>query len=95
MSHLSHEEIRHHVKIYISVFLALAFLTIVTVAISTFHLPVLPAICIALLIASIKGSLVAAFFMHLSTEKKIILSILVLAAVFFLALLILPALTSA
>ncbi len=95
MSDLSPEAIKRHVKIYIGVFTALAFFTVVTVAVSYFHLPVVPAICVALVIATIKASLVAAFFMHLSAEKRIIYSVLILTAVFFLVLLILPALTSA
>ena len=95
MSELSHEEIKHHIKIYIGVFVALAFLTIATVAIAGFHLPLVPAVTIALLIATIKGSLVATFFMHLGWEKKIIYWILVLTVIFFVVLLILPAVSSA
>jgi caa(3)-type oxidase subunit IV len=45
------------------------------------------AIFVGLLIASIKGYLVAANFMHLNSEKKIIYWILLLT-VFFLALLL-------
>ena len=73
MSRLSQDEVKHHVKIYIRVFIALACLTILTVAVSYFHLPIGWAVVIALLIACFKGSLVAAFFMHLSGEKRIIL----------------------
>ena len=47
----------------------------------------------ALLVATIKGSLVACYFMHLISEKKLILAVLVLTAVFFVALLALPVLT--
>ncbi len=80
---------KHHVKIYIRVFVALACLTALTVAVSYFHLPILWAVIIALSIASFKGSLVAAFFMHLSGEKKIILAILLLTILFFSFILIL------
>jgi len=86
-------DIDRHVKIYISVFVALMVLTIVTVAISRFHLPVPIAVAVALLVATIKGSLVACYFMHLISEKKLILAVLVLTAVFFVALLTLPAVT--
>lgn len=87
---LSPEEIKRHVKIYISVFAALAFLTIVTVTVSYLRLPPLQAIFVALIIATIKGSLVACFFMHLISEKQVIFSILIFTFIFFLGLLILP-----
>lgn len=89
MSH-GQEDIQKHVKIYVGVFLALMTLTILTVAVSYFHLPVLPAVLIALAIATVKGSLVAGFFMHLVQEKPIVLWILLLAALLVIPLLILP-----
>lgn len=87
------EEINKHVRIYITVFVALAGLTVVTVAVSYWHLPVLPAVTLALVIATIKGSLVACYFMHLISEKRLILWVLVLTGLFFLVLLLLPVLT--
>lgn len=93
MSHLSQEEVKHHVKIYIRVFIALAILTVLTVAVSYFHLPVVWAVIVALVIASFKGSLVAAFFMHLSGEKKIIFAILLFTVLFFLFVLVLPSIS--
>ena len=48
---------------------------------------------VALLVATIKGSLVACYFMHLVSEKKLIYAVLVLTVVFFIALLALPAVT--
>ena len=90
MEGLSKEELQRHVRIYISVFVALAFLTLVTVTISYLHLSVLPAVLVALFIATIKGTLVACFFMHLISEKAVIISVLIFTLVFFLALLILP-----
>jgi cytochrome c oxidase subunit IV len=95
MHEVTEETAKKQVKIYITVFVALAILTVVTVAISYLRLPVKLAIIAALLVAVFKSSLVAAFFMHLTTEKKIILSILVLTIFFFLMLLLLPAATSA
>ena len=86
-------DIDKHVRIYITVFVALLVLTIVTVAISRFHLPVHQAVTIALIVATIKGSLVACYFMHLISEKKLILAVLALTAVFFIALLALPVVT--
>jgi cytochrome c oxidase subunit 4 len=86
-------DIDRHVRIYISVFVALMVLTIVTVAISRFHLPVPVAVTVALIVALIKGSLVACYFMHLISEKKLILAVLGLTTVFFIVLLALPVLT--
>jgi cytochrome c oxidase subunit IV len=86
-------DIDHHVRIYITVFVALMVLTIVTVAVSRFHLPVPIAVSLALLVATIKGSLVACYFMHLISEKKLIIAVLALTAVFFIALMALPILT--
>jgi cytochrome c oxidase subunit IV len=86
-------DIDRHVRIYITVFVALMVLTIVTVAISRFHLPVPMAIAVALLVAIIKGSLVACYFMHLISEKKLIYAVLALTVAFFIALMALPVLT--
>ena len=68
-------------------------LTIVTVAISRLHLSVPVAVTVALLVATIKGSLVACYFMHLISEKKLIYAVLGLTVVFFIALLALPVFT--
>ena len=86
-------DIDKHVRIYITVFVALMVLTIVTVAVSRFHLPVPIAVTVALLVAIIKGSLVACYFMHLISEKKLIYAVLALTAFFFVALLALPIFT--
>ena len=92
MSAHSEEAVKKQVALYIRVFLALMALTVVTVAVSYLHMPILWAVAAALLIASIKASLVAAFFMHLSNEKKIIVYVLILTFFFFLFLLIVPSL---
>jgi cytochrome c oxidase subunit 4 len=86
-------DIDRHVRIYITVFVALMVLTIITVAISYLHLPIAAAVSVALLVATIKGSLVACYFMHLISEKKLIYAVLLLTIVFFAALLSLPAIT--
>ena len=86
-------DIDRHVKVYITVFVALMVLTIITVAISRYHLPVAMAVTVALLVATIKGSLVACYFMHLISEKKLIIAVLALTAFFFVALLTLPVVT--
>jgi cytochrome c oxidase subunit IV len=86
-------DIDRHVRVYITVFVALMALTIITVAISYLHLPVPLAVTVALLVATVKGSLVACYFMHLISEKKLIIAVLVLTALFFVALVALPVLT--
>jgi cytochrome c oxidase subunit IV len=86
-------DIDKHVKIYITVFVALMVLTIITVAISRVHLPVPMAVTAALIVAIVKGSLVACYFMHLVSEKKLIYAVLVLTVAFFIALMVLPVVT--
>lgn len=86
-------DIDRHVRVYITVFAALMVLTIITVAISYLHLSVPVAVTVALVVASVKGSLVACYFMHLISERKLIYAVLVLTVVFFAALLALPAVT--
>ena len=87
-------DLRKHVRAYILVFVTLMALTLITVAVSYLHLPVHQAIVVALLIASVKGSLVACYFMHLISEKKLILWVLLLTVVFFIVLLLVPTFTA-
>lgn len=86
----SAEEIKKETRIYILVFVSLAALTLITVGVSYLDLGVGAGIALALFIAAIKGSLVAAFFMHLLSERKLIYAVLLLTLVFFVALLVLP-----
>ena len=84
------EEIKKETRVYLIVFVALAALTIITVAVSYLHLTGWRAIGVALLIAMVKGFLVAGFFMHLLSEKKLIYSVLILTVVFLAVLLWVP-----
>jgi cytochrome c oxidase subunit 4 len=86
-------DIDRHVRVYITVFVALMALTIITVAVSYLDLAVPLAVTVALIIAIVKGSLVAGYFMHLVSEKKLIYAVLVLTVAFFIALLALPIFT--
>jgi cytochrome c oxidase subunit 4 len=86
-------DIDRHVRIYITVFFALMVLTVITVAISYLDLSVPMAVTVALFVATIKGALVAGYFMHLVSEKKLIYAVLVLTVLFFIALMALPSLT--
>ena len=90
----SAEDIRKHVRIYIGVFVALAALTIITVGLSYLELPGFWHIGFALIVATIKGALVACYFMHLISEKTIIYAVLVLCMLFFVFLMFLPTATS-
>ena len=88
------EDIQKHLGKYYVVFVALLCLTAVTVGVSYLKLERPIAIAVALVIASIKAGLVAAVFMHLISEKKVIYAVLLLTAFFFLLVLMLPVLTS-
>jgi cytochrome c oxidase subunit 4 len=94
--HAGHDpaEIDKHVRTYIIVFATLLVLTFVTVAVSYLHLSVGPAVAVALVVASFKASLVALFFMHLISERQVILMILGLTVAFAVVLLVLPAITN-
>ena len=88
----STEEVRKHLKTYYIVFGSLAVLTVVTVAVAFLHLPIVAAVGVAMVIALLKGSLVASFFMHLVSERGMIFWILALCVFFFLFLLLVPSL---
>ena len=94
MSDAHAADIQKHVKTYLMVFGALMVLTVVTVGISYLRLEVHEAIMIALAVATVKGSLVALYFMHLNHERKLIYYALMLTAVFFLFLMIIPLATN-
>ena len=83
-------DIQRHIKVYMTIFAALAVLTILTVAASYLDLSTGEAILLALTIASVKGSLVAGYFMHLISEKALITWILMLTAGFFFVLMFIP-----
>jgi len=85
-----HESFEHHVRRYLYVFYALIFGTIVTVLASYIpfgHRSI--NIGVALFIASSKAFLVAGYFMHLISERKMIYGILVFTAFFFVGLMFL------
>jgi caa(3)-type oxidase subunit IV len=79
----SPEAVQKEIRKYLIVFGMLAILTVITVGISQLHLPTPQAIALGLVVATIKGSLVAAFFMHLLSERKLIYAVLVLTVFFF------------
>jgi cytochrome c oxidase subunit 4 len=79
----SPEAVSKEIRKYLIVFGSLALLTVITVAISYLHLPKWQAITLALVVASVKGTLVAAFFMHLLSERRLIYAVLLLTVFFF------------
>ena len=86
-------DIDRHVRVYITVFVALMALTVITVAVSYLDLPPAMAVTVALFVATVKGSLVACYFMHLISEKRLIYAVLVITVVNFAVLLALPVFT--
>ena len=91
----SHADIGRHVRVYMMVFGALLVLTAATVgAWKLQFLTAGSAIALALAIALCKAGLVALYFMHLSSEKKMIYWLLALTFVFFVVLLLVPMLAS-
>lgn len=87
-------DVREEVGRYLRVFAALLVLTGVTVGASYFHLVAPLAITVALVIATLKGSLVVSFFMHLVGERPVIFAALALTAVLLTALIALPLLVT-
>jgi len=85
-----HADIDRQVKIYILVFVSLMALTMVTVAVSRLHLPIGGAVAVALVVATVKGGLVAGYFMHLVSERKLVYWVLGFTVAFFFAVLLLP-----
>ena len=75
---------------YKIVFASLAVLTVVTVLAAYLEVSFAMAVTLALIIATIKGSLVACYFMHLISEKKLIYSFLVITAIFLIVMFVLP-----
>jgi len=86
----AHDDFKHHLKRYLFVFYALLFGTLITVGAS--YIPFGNRevnIGVALFIAICKASLVACYFMHLISERKMIFGVLAFTAVFFIGLMFL------
>jgi cytochrome c oxidase subunit IV len=87
MTAQDHESFARHVRGYLYVFYALLFGTLITVGAS--YIPFGNHeinIAVALFIACGKASLVAGYFMHLLSERKLIYGLLGFTAFFFLGL---------
>jgi len=73
-------------RTYVAVYGALMVATAVTVGASALHLTMLATAGVALAIAATKASLVAAYFMHLKWETRIVRGAVALALFLFVAL---------
>ena len=88
--HAHADDFSHHIRKYLYVFYALLFGTLITVGAS--YIPFghhYLNVGVALLIAFAKASLVACYFMHLISERKMTYGILLFTAFFFLGLMFL------
>ena len=88
--HSDSESIKKSIRTYMMVGAALFVFTGITVAVNQVHLAVPAAIAVALIIATMKGSMVASVFMHLSHEKKWIYGALILTVIGFVVLMTVP-----
>ena len=92
--HSDVESVRNSVRTYFKVGAALFVFTVITVAVNQVHLAIPFAITVALIIATMKGSMVASVFMHLSHEKRWIYGALVLTVLGFIILMTVPSFTN-
>ncbi len=86
-------EVQKSIRKYLMIGVALLVFTGITVAANGFHFAVPLAITVALIIALMKGSMVAAVFMHLSNERRWIYGALALTVAFFIVLIFVPLFT--
>lgn len=83
----SPDAIAKHLKVYVLVFIALLIGTVITVGMYYVHLQTIAmTVAVALVVATTKASLVAAYFMHLASERKSIYTVLAVTAFFFVGL---------
>src|SRR5256885_7885611 len=79
--------VHQHVKRYVMVGITLVVFTGITVALSYVDFGTRKAnIGVAMLVATLKAGLVAAIFMHLAAEKRLIYRVLIFTGLFVLAL---------
>jgi cytochrome c oxidase subunit 4 len=84
--HVAHD-VSKHIRAYLLVGLTLIVFTAITVGLSYVDFGTQKAnVAVAMLVATFKAALVAAIFMHLSNEKRMIYRVLIFTAFFVLAL---------
>ena len=79
-----------HPKIFWTVGAILFVLTAGTVWASTWEIGAGLGLAVALIIATVKGSMVANYFMHITSEKGIIAMVLIVTLFFFMLVFALP-----
>ena len=92
--HSGSDDIKKNIRKYLAIGGALFVFTVITVAVNQVHLALPAAVTVALIVATIKGSMVASVFMHLSHEKKWIYGSLVLTVIGFAILMLVPIFTT-
>jgi cytochrome c oxidase subunit 4 len=84
--HVAHD-VSKHIRAYLLVGLTLIVFTAITVGLSYVDFGTQKAnVAVAMLVATFKAAMVAAIFMHLSNEKRMIYRILIFTVLFVLAL---------
>lgn len=85
------ESIKKEIRGYVVIFIGIVSLSLTAVLLYYLNLPLMAAVLLTLLIVGVQVFLAAGYFMHLITEKKLVLYIvLALTAIFVLAVLVLP-----
>ena len=81
------KHVHQQIKNYVIIFGLLMILTVVTVLLSRLQVQVGFGVALALIVAGIKGSLVAGIFMHMFTEKiSVVNLVLIFSGIFFLVM---------
>lgn len=83
MSSHAHEPHISPLSTYMAVYFSLLVLTVVTVGVSYLGLPAVPSLMVAMSVALVKATLVAAWFMHLKYDARF--NIFVFLATFWFA----------
>ena len=90
MQEISSQNIKQEVRKHLLIYGLLLFLTAINFTVSKLSLLGEQTVFIVLSVAFVQGVLIACYFMHLISEKKLIHFVLILTLIFFLGLLLLP-----
>lgn len=90
MSSVNEQEVRQEVQKYLIVFAGLLAFTIITVAAVYLHLTVPQILLLGGMILLCKGSLVAASFLKLIPQRRLVHWLLLMTAFFLIGILLLP-----
>ena len=83
------QNVEGEIKQYITIFISLIFLTIVSVGIHYLHLSTGLSIALILTVAITQAALSACYLMHLISERKLIYMVLILTFAFVLGMFLL------